>query len=334
MRALASIQRITNIGAIPDADKIECATILGWQVVVKKDDNLRVGDLVVYCEIDSLFPVNEDFKFLEPLGMRIKTQRLRGQISQGICFPLSILEKYGLSLSDIQEGMEVTDTLGVTKFEYQLAANLLGEAKGCLPSRLRSSEIIRIQNAESVLNKYQGTRCYETEKLDGESITFYVLDNVFGVCSKGLDFIESPESLHWQIARRYDMEAKLRTFGRNISMQGEIIGDGIKGNKYKLKGKEIRLYNIFEVDKYSYFNLEAFKQSMKELKLESVPILSEDFILSNDIQELVTRSVGRSALADTQREGIIITPVEEIYDMIGRIILKVISPKFLIKHGE
>ena len=334
MRSLASIQRVSKIHPIPDADKIECATIQGWQVVVKKDDGIKAGDLVIYCEIDSLFPMNDDFNFLEPVGMRIKTQRLRGQISQGICFPLSLIEKYGLKASDMQEGMDVSEALGVTKFEYLLPKNLIGEAKGYLPSRLRSTEIIRVQNALPVLEKYQGILCYETEKLDGESITFYLLDGVFGVCSKEVDFIDSPESVHWQMARQLNMEKKLRSFGCNISIQGELIGEGIKGNKYKLKGKTVKMYNVFEVDNYRYFNLDEYEHALKMLELESVPIISREFVLPNNIEELVKESIGRSALADTQREGIVIVPLIEINDIIGRIILKVISPSFLLKHGE
>ena len=90
MRKLASIQKIMNLQPIAQADAIEKATVLGWQLVVKKEE-FKVGDLVVYCEIDSLMPHRTEFEFLKPRGMRVRTIRLRGQISQGICFPLSIL---------------------------------------------------------------------------------------------------------------------------------------------------------------------------------------------------------------------------------------------------
>ncbi|MFN8396383.1 MAG: hypothetical protein U0176_17290 [Bacteroidia bacterium] len=110
MRTLASIQRIKSLAPIPGADAIEKATVLGWQLVVKKGE-FQVGDLAVYCEIDSLLPDRPEFEFLKPRGMRIKTIRLRGEISQGICFPLSILPEG----TAIAEGADVTEILEVTK---------------------------------------------------------------------------------------------------------------------------------------------------------------------------------------------------------------------------
>ena len=55
MRQLASIQTVNAVEPIPYADAIERVRVLGWWVVVKKSE-LKVGDKVVYCEIDSLLP--------------------------------------------------------------------------------------------------------------------------------------------------------------------------------------------------------------------------------------------------------------------------------------
>ena len=85
-RKLASIQCIKALEPIANADAIEKATVLGWQLVVKRGE-FRVGDLCVYCEIDSLLPERPEFEFLRPRRFIIRTVRLRGQISQGICFP-------------------------------------------------------------------------------------------------------------------------------------------------------------------------------------------------------------------------------------------------------
>ena len=78
MRKLASIQKIKALEPIPNADAIEKATVLGWQLVVKKGE-FEVGDLCVYCEIDSVMPNRPEFEFLKPRKMRIRTLRLRGQ---------------------------------------------------------------------------------------------------------------------------------------------------------------------------------------------------------------------------------------------------------------
>ena len=93
-RKLATIARIDELHPIPDADNLERAIIRGWNVVVKKG-NHQVGELVVYCEIDSLLPERPEFEFLRPRGFRIRTIKLRGQCSQGIIFPLNILNSVG-----------------------------------------------------------------------------------------------------------------------------------------------------------------------------------------------------------------------------------------------
>src|SRR5512133_220514 len=114
MRKLASIQRIASLSPIIGADKIEKATVLGWELVVKKDE-FRVGDLCVYVEIDSILPDKPFFEFMRDRKFRVKTIKLRGQVSQGICFPLSIVPKGG----DRYEDADVTEALGITKYDPQ-----------------------------------------------------------------------------------------------------------------------------------------------------------------------------------------------------------------------
>lgn len=336
MRKLASIQKIVNLSPIVNADKIEVADILGWKCVVKKGEFSK-GDLCVYCEVDSLLPSsNINFSFLKDQAYRIRTIRLKGQISQGICFPTSILPK------DITDalgygdwiGTDVTDTLGITQYQDTIPLDLIGKAKGYIPSAIPTSSITRVQNLQDILDRHAGTKCYETEKLDGESITFYVKDNIFGVCSKEVDFLETEDSAHWKMARELDMEIKLRSIGRDFSTQGEMIGEGIKKNKYKLKGRTVRFYNAFDIGQYRYLNYDELVAMMNELNLSMVPVISDSFILPNSIDELVELSIGTSKLCDTPREGIVICPLTEIADRGDRVILKVISPKFLIKHGE
>src|SRR6476659_9737047 len=124
-RKLASIQRIKALDPIPNADAIERATVLGWQLVVKRGE-FGVGDPCVYVEIDSVLPERPEFEFLRPRGFRIRTARLRGQISQGICFPLEILPA-GTPLDD---GADVTGVLGITKYEPPIPVHLAGTMKG------------------------------------------------------------------------------------------------------------------------------------------------------------------------------------------------------------
>jgi hypothetical protein len=185
-RKLATIERISAINPIPDADAIEGATIRGWSVVVKKGEH-QVGDLVVYCEIDSVLPERPEFEFLRPRGFRIRTIKLRNQISQGIIFPLHILDSVGQFQSvlgepeydllllygdnkgiPIVEGENVTELLGVTKYEPQIPACLGGIAKGSFPSHSIRTDEERIQNLVDIYDEYKTKYTWTaTEKLDG-----------------------------------------------------------------------------------------------------------------------------------------------------------------------
>lgn len=328
MRKLASIQKIKVLEPISGADAIEKATVLGWQLVVKKGE-FQVGDLCVYCEIDSLFPDKPEFEFLKPRGMRIRTIRLRGQISQGICFPLDILPKY----VDIQEDADVTEILGITKYEPPIPASLAGTAKGLFPSFIPKTDETRVQVLQELLEKCVSEPCYVTEKLDGSSVTYYLRDGEFGVCSRNLELLDTPENSLWKVARELKVEEKLRSLNRNIAIQGEIIGEGIQGNLYKLRGQTVRFFNVFDIDAFQYADFETFRQTMHNLQLPTVPVLETDFRLIADIPALIEKSQAKSVLnPEVWREGIVIRPLKEKMENIGRVSFKAINPEFLLKY--
>jgi RNA ligase (TIGR02306 family) len=146
-RKLASIRRITNISPIEGADKIELVTVDGWKVVVAKDVGHKVGNMVVYCEIDSFLPVKDEFEFLRKSsykkmvdgteGFRLKTIKLRGQVSQGLILPINVLPiNQFASGHNLPEGMDVTEMLGIVKYEPPIPAELAGKVKGMFPSFL------------------------------------------------------------------------------------------------------------------------------------------------------------------------------------------------------
>ena len=111
-RSLAHIEKIEWIRPIEGAQKIELIGILGWQCVVAKKDNFKVGDLVLYCEVDSVMPEKPEYEFLRDRKFRIRTIKLRGELSQGLVLPISFLgdsKKYSI-------GDDVTELLGITKY--------------------------------------------------------------------------------------------------------------------------------------------------------------------------------------------------------------------------
>lgn len=338
MRKLASIQKIKSLEPIEGADAIEKATVLGWHLVVKKGE-FKVGDLVIYCETDSLMPDKPEFEFLKSRGMRIRTVKLRSQVSQGICFPISMLPDD----FEIIEDSDCTEVLGVTKYEPSIPACLSGVVKGKFPSFIPKTDETRVQVLQKVLDKYKGENFYITEKLDGSSATFYVKDGEFGVCSRNLDLLEDKENSFWKVARQMDIENKLRSIGVNIAIQGEIIGEGIQGNKLKLKGQTVKFFNAFDIDKFEYINFFDFQCLMAQIELPKVPIVELDYKLENDIDEIIRKATIKSQiLKDVWAEGIVIRPYTEKIDFIlsnenfnnGRLSFKAINPEFLLKYGE
>lgn len=353
-RKLASIQKIREIRPIEGADAIELAIINSWQVVVAKNVGHKVGDHVVYCEIDSFLPVREEFEFLrkssfkkmgDEEGFRLKTIRLRGQVSQGLILPMSIFGDFGWTA---YEGLDVTEKLGIVKFEPPIPAELAGKVKGLFPSFIRKTDEERVQNLTSSYDEWKFTsqhKFYVAEKLDGSSATFYFRDGVFGVCSRNLelaepedfvpgtvlcdDGVERPkqENTFWKIARQLDLKNKFEGLGYNICLQGELIGEGIQGNPYKIKGQQVKIFNGFYIDSQEYMSIGALTAVTAALGLEMVPILESPFSLPDTIEEMLQYAEGKSALnPGTEREGVVVRSLDRT------ISFKAISNKFLLSE--
>jgi RNA ligase (TIGR02306 family) len=360
-RKLATIGRIESLALIEGADAIEKATVRGWDVVVKKGD-FSPDDLCVYCEIDSVLPEREEFEFLRKNKFRIKSIRLRGQLSQGIIFPLSILGKVTINRNIVhgdkgevsymhktisfihnskayylEEGDDVTEILGVTKYEPPVAnAQLAGDAKGNFPAFIPKTDEERIQNMKNVIVEKRDIDFYVTEKLDGSSCTIYCHDGEFGVCSRNLELKETEGNVFWKIVRRDGFEEKLRGYGRDIALQGEVVGPGIQKNKYGLHQHELYVYNVFDIKKDMYLSYPDLTDVVDQLMVKMVPLIDDHFRLPNTLEELIGMADGYSALCKSSlREGIVVRPTKEmVRSKGGRLSFKVVSNKFLLKHGE
>jgi RNA ligase (TIGR02306 family) len=337
-RKLATIKKITDINPIEGADKIELVTVGGWKVVVAKDVGHKVGDLVVYCEIDSFLPIREEFEFLRKSsykkmsdgteGFRLKTIRLRGQISQGLILPIVVLNPPDTNIYITPfEGLDVTEMLGIVKYEPPIPAELAGKVKGLFPSFLRKTDEERIQNLTSEYEEFKKRKFYVTEKLDGSSSTFYFNDGVFGVCSRNLELLETEGNSFWKVARELDLENKMKDFGINISIQGEIIGEGIQGNPYKIRGQTVRFFNLFDIDLQEYHSFSMMKTTLTGMGLETVPVVDEYFTLPDSVGELLNYADNKSLLnPNFDREGVVIRTLDR------KVSFKVISNKFLLNE--
>jgi len=344
LRKLASIRVISDIQPIEGADAIELAIVDGWKVVVAKNVGHRIGNKVVYCEIDSFLPIEPEFEFLrktsfkkmgEVEGFRLKTIKLRGQLSQGLLIPLDDAIQVMKRRNDevytemLEVGKDVSQLLGIQKYEPPIPAELAGKVKGLFPSFLRKTDEERVQNLKTEYEEWKNSdkTFYVTEKLDGSSATFYIKDDVFGVCSRNLELLETEGNTFWKVARKLDLEAKMRNFGGDFSLQGELIGEGIQGNPYKIAGHSVRFFNVFDVENGEYLSLHQFKFITEELGLETVPILDENFKLPDTIDELLAYAENKSVLnPNFDREGVVIRSTDRTVSF------KSISNKFLLKE--
>lgn len=337
-RKLATLRRIKKLIPIEGADAIELALVDGWQVVVAKNVGYRQGDLVIYCEIDSFLPIREEFEFLRRTsykkmadreGFLLKTIRLRGQISQGLILPITVL---GDNTSGLYEGMDVTEKLGIVKYEAPIPASLQGKVKGSFPSFIPKTDEERVQNLEKEYNQLifsSKHQLYVTEKLDGSSYTAYFNRGQFGVCSRNLELLETEGNTYWKVTRELKIEEKLRSLGRNISLQGELIGEGIQGNPYKLRGQTVKFFTGYDIDSGRRIPIREFLDLLKKLELESVPVLHlGDFILPQTIPDMLKWADGPSQLnPNFPREGVVVRSLD------GTVSFKAISNQFLLKTG-
>jgi RNA ligase (TIGR02306 family) len=285
-----------------------------------------------------------EFEFLKARGNRIKTIKLRGQVSQGICFPLNVLPADEILKPDtavvdtlgyqLVEGDDVTELMGIIQYEVPIPATMAGKIAGLFPAFIPKTDETRIQAVPEVLTRNTGTRCYVTEKIDGCSITAWVFEGVFGVASRNMRYYDTPDCLWWNAVRNTDLPAKILTLNMDIAFQGEILGN-VQGNKYKRTKPEIYWFNVFDIRNHRYMPFEVFKVFMNDLKLPTVPVLDEKFMLNHTVDELVEYSRGKSALADINREGVVIRSITDKQDIeLGRLSFKVINPDFLLKYSE
>ena len=360
MRKLASIKRVSDVSPIAGADRIEVCQIDGWQVVVKKDE-VKVGDLVVYFEIDSLLPETEWSEFMRDRKFRVRTIKLRKQVSQGLVLPLSILPE-----GNYNEGDDVTEILGVKKYEpyaeqeKELAEKAIKNSKYpkfllrykwfrklVLPKKqekgfplfISKTDETRVENIPNILKNKD--HWIATEKIDGTSSTYALVRHKrkftfqkdkfeFIVCSRNLRLWREDDSIYWRNARKYDIENTLKAMiGEKdsfVAIQGESIGQNVQGNKYKRTEPELYVFNVI----YPEGRMDSVKAKRKveRFGLKFVPIFDTEYVLPDTIAELRKYAHGKSQLANINREGVVFRSKD------GSNSFKCVDPEFLLKYDE
>jgi RNA ligase (TIGR02306 family) len=322
-RKLASIKRVTEVRPIVGADAIECAIVGGgWPVVVKKGE-FHAGDLGLYLEIDSWVPYElapflckgkEPREFNGVKGERLRTIKLRGQISQGLLLPAPEASA---------DGDDLTGQLGIQKWEKPIPANLAGQIKGNFPSWIRKTDQERVQNLDGAV--CWGDEYEITAKLDGSSMTVWFKDGEMGVCSRNIDLKMDQEGNAFVDAAKRLLGALLPPV--NIAIQGELMGPGVQGNREGFSEHRFFVFDVWDIDEQRYWKPEDVRALCHAQGLSHVPVLVESFTLEGlgiESIESALRYAEGGSINHAVREGVVFKRVD------GRFSFKAISNVFLL----
>lgn len=326
---IASIQKVMKVEPIKDADKIEKLNILGWEVVSGKGE-FKEGNLCIYIEIDSIVPDKPEFEFLKKVNFRIKTIRLRGQISQGIALPMKFLPDGMYKIGD-----DVSDIIGVKHYEKPIPLSMSGITRGHMPFGIPISDETRVQSIPDIINEITGQKVYITTKYDGTSGTFAMKDMDYHVCSRHNSFFKNDSNVYWIVSEKNQIGQKLKQLNLNIAIRGEVCGPGIQKNKVGLKELDLFVYDIFDIDKYRYYNFKELIDMCETLKLKTVPLeYRVDF--THSLNGLLLLAQGNYQGTNNRKEGIVIRPEVEMRSVAnnGRMSFKVINNEYLLKDED
>ena len=345
MRKLASIQRIWKIEPIEGADRIELAHILGWQCVVNKGQ-FREMDLAVYFEVDSFLPIAPEFEFLRASsyrktdimgeGFRLRTMKFRGQISQGLLLPVSAFPAIP---ADAELGTDVTEILGVKKWEIEERITTGGTMIGTLPYDIPHTDETRVQAEPDLIQAFAGLEYYISTKMDGSSHSVGIDENGFHVTGHNYEYKDDGNSPFYELVKSMDLQAKMEAFAtaNNLStftIQGELCAPGIQKNRLKLTKPAWYVFTIRENGKR--VGLTRMLEVCEKLQLESVPIeeIGTDLPVKYPTVEALLERADGNYPKGGKKEGIVIRPTEPVYCELvsGTLSMKVVSNKYLLKN--
>lgn len=366
MRQLVTIRTVQEVHPIEGADVIEVAVIDGWRSIVKKEYGLQPGVPCVYFEIDSFLPMEERYEFLrqssfkrmgEQDGIRLKTMRLRGVLSQGLALPFSMFKEEIQSITNaIPEGtpaeevyqiivkQDWTALLGVQLYEPYIPPDQMGKIRGNFPSFVRKTDQERCQNNGNYIfadsDPYKSYRYEVSMKLDGTSFTGFKYNDRDGVCSRNNELDqEDADNKYVNMFVNSKLKEVLNSIGRNYAVQGELMGPSIQKNREEMKVQKLYVFDIFDIDAQKQLPPEEriqFMDTMYKAGLDSnlvqhVPILHNNVSLEElgiaNVDQLLQFAEGAS-IKHPIREGLVFKSMD------GQFTFKAISNQYLLKQKD
>ena len=342
-----TVETIESVSKHPDpeVERLEVAKCVGlsFQFVVQKGI-YQPGSKVAYFPLDSLLPD----ALIEKLGMVgkfsgagknvVKTLRLRGVLAQGFVAPAEEVLPPELMLSTPEK---ITEFLGVIKY-VPTEVDMKNAIGAGLPSGFGAYDIEGADRNQDIIDLLLDQDVVVLEKMEGENSSYgKVLDEKFVSCrERSLIEKEGCNNMFWDIARTNNLLPLMDKFPASSAMlYGELCGPGIHGNHYKLKHKQIFLFDLRVGDHRDWLCFDEFESFLKTNQMEQLmaPVIYKgklrDFLAGRSIQEA---SNGMSLLnKDVLMEGIVVKPLkEQTHPKLGRLIIKQRSPQYLAKTGR
>lgn len=306
MSKVATVEVIKNIRKHPNADSLEMANVLGWQIVCKAGA-YKEGGKVIYINIDSVLEERPEYEFLRSKNFRVKQVRLRGEISQGLCLPCS---------QDLEVGTDVSEMVGAKHYEKPIPIQLSGQIRGMFPNFLSKTDEDNLRNYSEALEEVKDQIMYSTIKLDGTSATYFIKDGEFGMCSRNLQLkIEDENSIYAKMAIKYGIKDKMISYANqygDFCIQGEIYGPGIQNNPMGARETNFSMFNGYKIVENIHWGYSEIKKFSEKYEIPKV-----DFVLSHSkcpsLEDLIAFANKMLYLNGKPAEGIVIRPWTPIF---------------------
>lgn len=335
-RKLATIRKIVEIKEIPNADKIEACRVDGWWVVCNKGQ-FKVDNLVCYFEIDSWIPESiSPFLFKGEVyedvpGAKLRTVRLRKQVSQGLILPLHELPAPRSFLENLPEGYDLTSTLGIKLHVKPIPANLRGKVIGRLPGVWRKTDQERVENLTAKIPNSLDIKFEITRKLDGTSMS--VGTDAYGeftICGRNARYSLDSDNAYTRAAKELNLEAPLLKLFDDIGpvqISGELYGLGVQGNPEKLTDLQFYVYDVYLPAQDRYLDREERLKLLSKLpKMQHVPTLAIYTLREMNLETIEDIIEYANTAVTKNQEGVVFKAMD------GSFSFKAISNKYLLKE--
>lgn len=337
-RKLASVQKISSLTPLGKNNQEELATVLGWKVLVRANQ-FKVGEKIIYFEIDSILPSGQKWtKKIKPKHLHVQTVKRYNEIFQGMIMKLDTLLKidYNMKIDELEEGHDLTEFLGVTKFDENSEEGKKEKEKKFPTDIIEKSDEIRVQSNLTYIELFSGKEFYSSIKYDGSSATYLIEPNTnkFKVCSRNLGISEDEKNIYNDIAIKYDIKNKLLKTGGLYAIQGEVYGPKVNGNPLEIPELSIAIFTIKNIKNNYYLGLDEMRKVCKELDLPMVEVVEEGVFNYKTVEELIEKSKGNYPGTNGPREGLVYR-LKEGWNIDGkRFSFKVINDDYLLKSKK